>query len=344
MRPHFTPCILDLPLDMLQNLFEIMVKQGWSLTAAEMGCTSRAFHRLFRESILPKIERPEWLIPFRRREKKSPISSLSAYRTVEERGVLKKHFITILTEWMLLVMVDFRQCRETFYLSVELLHDVLSTKSFDVDKVDLQTVGCVCMYIASKYEEVYHIALEDLMWVSDRSFISQDALQKERDLLSSVFGWDVSRLTVGAAANSLITCTTFDRISEKEKERLLQLVSLLVDVQYLFPNLSPVEHGRFVVASGIVRYACCAIGGEVETALHPFTRWDPVLSVVSGVQPDCQLEEATKAAGNNHSHFTKGTIPWRCDANDQRRMFRKYNISSEAEAISTIPFRDLFMG
>jgi hypothetical protein len=45
--------------------------------------------------------------------------------------------------------------------------------SAQVNKVSLQLLGCACMLLASKYEEVATRSVEDFVYVSDRAYSNQ---------------------------------------------------------------------------------------------------------------------------------------------------------------------------
>ena len=91
---------------------------------------------------------------------------------------------TILVDWLVDAHRVFRLLPETLYLCINLLDRYLSR--VEVDRSSLQLVGISCLLIATKYEEVYCLAVADCVHVCDKAYSSSDVLEMEWEVLTSL--------------------------------------------------------------------------------------------------------------------------------------------------------------
>jgi len=66
---------------------------------------------------------------------------------------------------------------------VNILDRYLSIKKNNVHSKILQLIGCVCMWIASKYHEIYPPTTSDFMYISAQAFNEHDMINIEVDIL-----------------------------------------------------------------------------------------------------------------------------------------------------------------
>jgi cyclin B len=108
--------------------------------------------------------------------------------TISQFGYLKKqlklneNIRAILIDWIIEVHYKFKLLTETLFLTINLIDRFLSGKS-DILKEKLQLVGIAAMLIACKYEEIYSPELRDFVYISDKSYESEDILKMESEML-----------------------------------------------------------------------------------------------------------------------------------------------------------------
>jgi G2/mitotic-specific cyclin-B, other len=78
----------------------------------------------------------------------------------------------ILVDWLVEVHVKFRLIPETLYLAVNLVDRFLQCQV--IKRRDLQLVGVSSLMIAAKYEEIYPLELNDLVYICDNAYGRRD--------------------------------------------------------------------------------------------------------------------------------------------------------------------------
>jgi len=84
---------------------------------------------------------------------------------------------TILFSWMTEVHLQFELREVVLWASFQICDRFLS--KINVHREKLQLVGCTCMWIASKYHEIYPPLASDLVHLSDRAFTKDEIIQME---------------------------------------------------------------------------------------------------------------------------------------------------------------------
>ncbi|CAM9268661.1 unnamed protein product, partial [Phaeothamnion confervicola] len=110
----------------------------------------------------------------------------------EPQHDLKASYRTILVDWIVEVCEEYRLSWTTLFLVVELIDRSLSR--FRVQHPRLQLLGCACILLAAKYEEIYTPSVNDLVYISDNTYAREDMLAMER--------------RVAAALGFRLTCVT----------------------------------------------------------------------------------------------------------------------------------------
>ncbi|XP_016457737.1 putative cyclin-B3-1 isoform X4 [Nicotiana tabacum] len=87
----------------------------------------------------------------------------------------------ILINWLIEVHLKFDLMQETLFLMVTLLDYYLSLAR--VKKNDLQLVGLTSLLLASKYEDLFHPRVMDLLSISAESYTRDQMLEMEKDIL-----------------------------------------------------------------------------------------------------------------------------------------------------------------
>lgn len=90
----------------------------------------------------------------------------------------------ILVDWLIEVADEYRLDPKTLHLSVSTIDRVLSKRS--VSRGKLQLVGCACMLLAGKYEEIFPPTVEDYSYISDNTYTPHQVLAEERRVLRDI--------------------------------------------------------------------------------------------------------------------------------------------------------------
>ena len=96
----------------------------------------------------------------------------------------------ILVDWLVEVAEEYNLKEATLFTSVNYIDRCLAF--FQVTRHQLQLLGCACMLIASKYEEIYAPCVDEFVYISDNTYSHDQVLRME----SKVLGYLKFRLTV----------------------------------------------------------------------------------------------------------------------------------------------------
>merc|ERR1719474_14925 len=92
----------------------------------------------------------------------------------------------ILIDWLIQVHQRFSLLQETLYLTIAILDRYLQSRFCDVKRKKLQLVGVTCMWVASKYEEMYAPEINDFVYITDSAYTSLEIRQMELDVLRAL--------------------------------------------------------------------------------------------------------------------------------------------------------------
>merc|ERR1711881_307826 len=99
---------------------------------------------------------------------------------------------SILIDWLIEVGEEYKLHTETIFLAVNYIDRFLSFMS--VQRAKLQLVGTACMFIASKYEEIYPPDVGEFVYITDDTYNKRQVLRMEH-LVLKVLGFDLSAPT-----------------------------------------------------------------------------------------------------------------------------------------------------
>ena len=90
----------------------------------------------------------------------------------------------ILADWMIEVISRFDTCNETTFLAINILDKYLSR--VEVQQRDLQLIGVAAILTASKCEDIYAIALDDLVAITGNAVAAEDVVAQERKIVTAI--------------------------------------------------------------------------------------------------------------------------------------------------------------
>lgn len=130
----------------------------------------------------------------------------------------------ILVDWLVEVAEEYKLHRETLFLTINYIDRFLSQMSVLRNK--LQLVGAACMFLASKFEEIYPPELKEFVYVTDDTYTQKQILRMEH-LVLKVLSFDVAIPTANCFLEKFLKDT---KSSDKTKSLAMYLLELtLVD-------------------------------------------------------------------------------------------------------------------
>jgi len=101
---------------------------------------------------------------------------------IEDINVEK--IISILVNWMIEVQEEFELKDQTLYLAVNYMDRVL--KCLQIPKFAIQLLGITCLFIASKYEEIYPPDISKFLFVCDSTYNKDQVIGMEYKILTAL--------------------------------------------------------------------------------------------------------------------------------------------------------------
>lgn len=102
---------------------------------------------------------------------------------------------SILIDWLVDVVAQFRLCDATLHLAVNLVDRYLANVDGYVRRAMLQLVGIGALYVASKYEEIYSPAVDDFVYIADGTYTRAQVLRMEA-VLCNTLRWRIGAPTM----------------------------------------------------------------------------------------------------------------------------------------------------
>jgi cyclin A len=87
----------------------------------------------------------------------------------------------ILVDWLVEVAQEYRLTSDTLHLTVDLLNRFLSLEP--VAREELQLAGIACMWIASKFEEIYAPTARNFCYITDNTYDQAQLVEMEARVL-----------------------------------------------------------------------------------------------------------------------------------------------------------------
>lgn len=90
----------------------------------------------------------------------------------------------ILIDWVIDVHLKFKLTAETLFLGVSVLDRYLSKHQISREK--FQLLGISCLFLASKYEDIYPPDLKECLFVTENSYSREEFLRLEGEILTTI--------------------------------------------------------------------------------------------------------------------------------------------------------------
>jgi len=103
---------------------------------------------------------------------------------IERQKSLTESMRGILVDWLVELTEEYRLQSQTLFQAVNLVDRYLMVK--DVDRSMLQCLGCACMLISAKYEEIHPPQADDFVYISDNTYTRQQITKMECDVVGAL--------------------------------------------------------------------------------------------------------------------------------------------------------------
>ncbi|KAH7463543.1 Cyclin-A1-1 [Phytophthora ramorum] len=172
---------------------------------------------------------------------------------------------TILVDWLVEVGEEYELDSQTFHKAVNLVDRCL--KEIKINRKQFQLLGCACMMIAAKFEEVHPPNVEEFVYISDQTYTAEEMLDMETQVLNALEYRVASTTCYGFMYRYMKAgCNTDEQRS---------LVSYLCDFALLSYHMVRFKPSK-LVASAV--YLARVTAGEAEPwtpTLHHVTKYNP---------------------------------------------------------------------
>jgi len=212
---------------------------------------------------------------------------------------------SILVDWLVEVAEEYKLQAETLYLAVSYIDRFLSYMS--VQRAKLQLVGTACMFIASKYEEIYPPDVGEFVYITDDTYTKKQVLRMEH-LVLKVLGFDLSVPTTHLFVNKY--CQMF-----KMDQKSLHLATYLNELS-LLDGESFLKFSPSVLAAASVALSRHTLGQEA---------WSDEMATSAGYQ----LDDLKECLVTLHGAFVEA------ETNPQQAIRDKYK-SSKFNSVADI--------
>ena len=143
---------------------------------------------------------------------------------MEKQPELRHSMRAVLVDWLADVAKETPLMTDTLFLAVNYLDRCLEVMK--VSKAELQLLGCTCLFVAAKYEEMKLPDLDHYVWVCDNMYTRDDILSMEMRVLEALD----YRLTAATAKLFLRRFQRAARVSLEEKHLGNYLAELVLQV------------------------------------------------------------------------------------------------------------------
>ncbi len=186
----------------------------------------------------------------------------------------------ILVDWLYELHLEYKLAPSTLYLSCRLVDRSLAEMSA-VPRSSLQCLGCACMLIASKIEEVHPPTADDFVYISDGTYTRQQITDMESSVCSAL-GFSLQSATMETFRFPYLRAAG---AGGPQDARLGRLVGYLTDLALLSYELAATP--PHVLTAAAVYMGMVALRyPRVEAGRGQGSVWTETLRHYTGLAPE----------------------------------------------------------
>ena len=168
-------------------------------------------------------------------------------------------------------------------------------KIMNVERKKLQLVGCACMLIASKYEEIYAPSVDDFVYISDNTYTNKQVLEMEHKCLT-VLDFKLTVSTLQTFLPRYIRAVSEDATSAPTYSAVQKYLA-----KYM-ADLSLVEYETRDYRPSVIAAACLDLARRI---VGIGDHWTASLEKYSGIT-EKELIPAVRLLAKYHRKASKG--------------------------------------
>lgn len=157
----------------------------------------------------------------------------------------------ILLNWLYIVHEKFKMSPETLYLAHQVISRYLQLEN-NVKRKNLQLIGATALFMSSKYEDEYAPEIEDIAYICDGAYSSEDVIEMEWKILLK---FDFNLLYTPTIHTFITLFSFFGNFSNRTFKCIMYLCDTsLMNSCFLQYKLSEIVASAIVISCAFTNY------------------------------------------------------------------------------------------
>jgi len=158
---------------------------------------------------------------------------------------------TVLVDWLIEVHRKFKLSQPTYFLAINMVDRFLATKT--IKRTKLQLLGCTCLWIASKYHEIYAPEMDDFVYIADNAFSAELLTEMEVEVLKEL-QFELTVPTVLSYAERYAKISSYYLKKERERKIISDLILYCTEHSVLTYDLC--QQAPSLIGAACFVYSC----------------------------------------------------------------------------------------